>query len=80
MAAGCRMTAPSGPLPTTQETGVHPAILQIIGSIQISEATKIMLKEKPLLVGKLQFCDIGNMTFESLFIKAKANCSCSQYF
>ncbi len=67
-------------LPTSAEVGIHPAIINIIGSIQISEATRIMMGEEPLLLNKLQFCDIGSMQFESLTINPRVDCSCSKYF
>ena len=67
-------------LPTSIEVGIHPAIISIIGSIQVSEATRIMMGEEPLLLNKLQFCDIGSMEFETLTIKPRASCSCSKFF
>jgi adenylyltransferase/sulfurtransferase len=66
-------------LPTSLEVGIHPSIINIIGSIQIAEATKIMLGEEPLLLNKLQFCDIGTMQFEALSIKTRDDCFCSKY-
>ncbi|NHJ32360.1 MAG: HesA/MoeB/ThiF family protein [Asgard group archaeon] len=66
-------------LPSSLEVGIHPSIINIIGSIQISEATRIMLKEDPLLLNKLQFCDIGTMQFETLNVKSRDDCFCSQF-
>jgi adenylyltransferase/sulfurtransferase len=66
-------------LPTTQETGIHPSILQIIGSLQVAEATRIMVGLKPLLVDNLIFCDIGTMEFEKLPVKPNKKCRNSTY-
>ncbi|RLI71304.1 adenylyltransferase [Candidatus Heimdallarchaeota archaeon] len=66
-------------LTDTTCTGVHPAIINIIGSIQISEATKIMLGETPSLLNKLQFCDIRTMDFEALSLKPNHSCFCRKY-
>lgn len=65
-------------LPTTSETGIHPAIINIIGSIQISEATKIMTGRQPQLINKLQFCDLNNLNFEVIDIKAREDCFCKK--
>ncbi|TET31496.1 MAG: HesA/MoeB/ThiF family protein [Candidatus Heimdallarchaeota archaeon] len=66
-------------LPTSLEVGIHPSIINIIGSLQISEATRVMLKEQPLLLNKLHFCDIGTMQFETLNVKTRDDCFCSKY-
>jgi len=66
-------------LPTSLEAGIHPSIINIIGSLQISEATRVMLKEQPLLLDKLHFCDIGTMQFETLNVKTRDDCFCSKY-
>ncbi|MBK5112716.1 MAG: HesA/MoeB/ThiF family protein [Candidatus Heimdallarchaeota archaeon] len=64
-------------LPTSLEVGIHPSIINIIGSIQVSEATRIMLNEDLLLLNKLHFCDIGTMQFETLHVKTRDDCFCS---
>ncbi len=66
-------------LPSTTDTGIHPSIIQLIGSLQIAEATRVMLKEDPLLTNRLLFIDIGSMLFDSLDIKSKNNCSNAKY-
>jgi adenylyltransferase/sulfurtransferase len=66
-------------LPSSSVTGIHPSIINIIGSIQIAEATKIMTKKSPTLLNKLAFCDIGSMQFEVLNVKPRVNCFCSKY-
>jgi len=66
-------------LSDTTCTGVHPSIISIIGSIQVMEATKIMLGEEPSLLNKLQFCDVRAMDFEALNLKPNHNCFCRKY-
>ncbi|MFW9924782.1 MAG: ThiF family adenylyltransferase [Candidatus Thorarchaeota archaeon] len=65
-------------LPSNLDTGIHPAIIQIIGSLQVAEATRIMTAQKPLLVNHLLFCDIQTMYFESINVNNKANCICQK--
>lgn len=65
-------------LPSTRETGIHPAIINIIGNLQIAEATKIMLDEKPSLLNRLLFCDINTMEFESIFVRKNPICFCTK--
>lgn len=65
-------------LPTSLEVGIHPSIINIIGSIQVSEAARIMQNKEPLLLNKLQFCDIGTMQFETLNVKTRDDCFCSK--
>lgn len=66
-------------LPSSSITGIHPSIINIIGSIQIAEVTKIMTKKVPSLLNKLLFCDIGSMQFDVLNVKPRENCLCSKY-
>ncbi len=54
--------------------GVHPSILSIIASVEVSEAMRIILGEEPNLVNKLLYCDIGDMQFEEIEIFKAENC------
>ncbi|MBD3191861.1 MAG: hypothetical protein GF308_14535 [Candidatus Heimdallarchaeota archaeon] len=65
-------------LPSTSQTGIHPAVINVIGSIQITEATKIMIGKKPQLINKLQFCDLTNLHFEVITIKPREDCFCAK--
>ncbi|MBN1329784.1 MAG: HesA/MoeB/ThiF family protein [Candidatus Heimdallarchaeota archaeon] len=67
-------------LPNSSITGIHPSIIQIIGSIQIAEATKLMINKKPTLLNTLLFCDIESMQFDSIDVKPRENCSCGIYY
>jgi adenylyltransferase/sulfurtransferase len=61
-------------LPTCATVGVHPAILNIVASIEVSEAVRIVLGKKPLLASKLLYCDISEMSFEIIQISKVENC------
>ncbi|MBO3754722.1 MAG: HesA/MoeB/ThiF family protein [Candidatus Brockarchaeota archaeon] len=61
-------------LPTCATVGVHPSILNIVASIEVSEAVRIILGKKPLLAGKLLYCDISEMSFESINLSRVENC------
>ena len=61
-------------LPTCATVGVHPSILNIVASIEVSEAIRVILGKKPLLAGKLLYCDISEMSFEIIQISKVENC------
>jgi len=61
-------------LPTCAVVGIHPSILGVLASIEVSEAVRIILGEKPLLMNKILHCDIGDMLFEELEISKTENC------
>jgi len=61
-------------LPKCAVVGVHPSVLNIIASIEVSEAARIVLGDKPRLAGKILHCDIGNMEFEEVDISKAENC------
>ncbi|MEM3584171.1 MAG: HesA/MoeB/ThiF family protein [Nitrososphaerales archaeon] len=62
-------------LPSCAVVGVHPSILNIIASIEVSEATKIITGKKPILAGKLLHCDISEMSFETINVSRAEKCS-----
>jgi adenylyltransferase/sulfurtransferase len=61
-------------LPTCAVVGVHPSILNIIASIEVAEAIRIILGEEPRLANKLLHCDIKDMKFIELKILKSENC------
>lgn len=61
--------------------GVHPALLGIVASIEVSEAIRIITRKKPHLAGVLFFIDLRNFDFEKIPIPRNQNCSiCSGNF
>jgi len=61
-------------LPSCATSGVHPSIISIIASIQVSESTRILLGLEPNLAGELLFCDLGDLSFERIGISRVITC------
>ncbi len=61
-------------LPTCAVVGVHPSITNLIASIEVSEATRVILGEKPRLANKLLHCDIWQLEFEEVEIVKAEDC------
>lgn len=61
-------------LPNCATVGVHPSILNIIASVEVSEAIRIILGYEPHLANQILHCDIGDMVFEKLAISRATNC------
>ena len=61
-------------LPSCATNGVHPSIISIIASIQVSEAIRILLGLDPNLAGQLLFCDLGDLSFERIGIRRVDTC------
>ncbi|MEM1574499.1 MAG: HesA/MoeB/ThiF family protein [Nitrososphaerota archaeon] len=61
-------------LPTCAIVGVHSSILNIIASIEVAEAIRIILGEEPHLANKLLYCDIKDMRFIELKILKSESC------
>ena len=61
-------------LPSNASLGVHPSIINIIASIQTSEAIKILTGKKPTLTNKLLFFELEDLTMEFIDIIRLDNC------
>lgn len=61
-------------LPKCGVEGVHPSILSIIGSMQVSETVRILIGKKPNLAGKLVYFDVKNLTFDQIEINKQKAC------
>jgi len=61
-------------LPKCAVVGVHPSILSIVASIEVSEAIKIILGEQPLLANRILHCDLGNLSFEKIELSKADSC------
>jgi molybdopterin/thiamine biosynthesis adenylyltransferase len=53
-------------LPTCAVAGVHPSVISIIASIQVSEVVRILLGKTPNLANKLVFCDLEDLSLEKI--------------
>lgn len=62
------------PSATCATVGVHPSLVSIVASIQVSEAVKLITGAKPSLAGKLLFVDLRNMFFEAINIGRSDSC------
>ena len=62
-------------LPSNASQGVHPSIINIIASIQTSEAVKQLTGKKPTLKGRLLFFDLEDLSMEFIDIARQENCS-----
>ncbi|MEM2111520.1 MAG: HesA/MoeB/ThiF family protein [Candidatus Bathyarchaeia archaeon] len=61
-------------LPKCSIVGVHPSILSLIASVEVFEASRIIVGKKPLLASKLLHCDISSMEFEKIELSRTENC------
>ncbi len=61
-------------LPTCAVVGVHPSIINIVASIQTSEAIRILLGKHPNLANTLIFCDLQDLSFEKIQLARIESC------
>ena len=59
---------------TCEITGVHPSILHLAAGIQVTDAVRILLKQRSNLESTMMYIDLETMDFEK--IKFKQNPSC----
>ncbi len=62
------------PSATCATVGVHPSLVSIVASIQVSEAVRIITGAKPTLMSKLLFFDLRNMLLETIEVKRSESC------
>jgi adenylyltransferase/sulfurtransferase len=61
-------------LPTCGIVGVHPAVIGMVSSIQVAEAVRILIGQKPKLFNKLLYIDLKELEFNILDIPALESC------
>ncbi|WP_309492617.1 HesA/MoeB/ThiF family protein [Candidatus Hecatella orcuttiae] len=61
-------------LPACAVVGVHPSIIAVITSLQVSEAVRIIKGDSPLLAGALLYCDLRNLSFDKVKLAPQPNC------
>jgi adenylyltransferase/sulfurtransferase len=67
-------------LPSCAVLGVHPSIISLIASVQVSETIRLLLGEPPVLANKLLFADLNELSFEKVQLAKAENCKvCSGY-
>lgn len=53
-------------MPTCSIEGVHPSVLSVIGGIEVAEAVRVMLGQRPALAGSMLHVNISTMDFEKV--------------
>jgi adenylyltransferase/sulfurtransferase len=67
-------------LPKCAVVGVHPSVLGIIASIQVSEAIRLITGKEPILANKLLLVDLNSLSFDILNLRRSEQCpACSNY-
>ncbi|MCS7139042.1 MAG: ThiF family adenylyltransferase, partial [Crenarchaeota archaeon] len=67
------------PSATCATVGVHPSLVSIIASIEVSEAIKIITGREPSLKNRLLFFDLRSMFLETVEIRRLDSCeTCGQ--
>jgi molybdopterin/thiamine biosynthesis adenylyltransferase len=61
-------------LPVCGVVGVHPSVLGIVSSLQVSEAVRLLIGKKPKLLNKLFNIDLREFEFNILDMKAVDTC------
>lgn len=61
-------------LPKCSIVGVHPSVLGITSSIEVSEAIRIIIGENPHLLGKLLYIDLRSFSFDIVPISKNSEC------
>ena len=62
-------------LPSCGVVGVHPAVLGIIASVQVSETVRVLTGKKPALHGIILYIDLGELSFNLLDVPPDKDCS-----
>jgi len=61
-------------LPSCGVVGVHPSVIGIVSSIQVSEAARVIMGKEPKLFNKLFYIDLREFEFNILDIPALDTC------
>ncbi|UCD45102.1 MAG: HesA/MoeB/ThiF family protein [Candidatus Bathyarchaeota archaeon] len=61
-------------LPSCAVAGVHPSVIGILASIQVSEVVRVLTGRPPNLADSLIFCDLEDLSFEKIKLAKVDNC------
>jgi len=61
-------------LPSCSILGVHPSVISLVASVQVAEATRVLLAQEPRLAGRLLYCDIEALEFERVELSRIPDC------
>jgi molybdopterin/thiamine biosynthesis adenylyltransferase len=62
-------------LPKCSLVGVHPAVIGMISSVQVSEVTAILLGRAPQLAGKLLLINLNDLSFDKIDVSKQEKCN-----
>jgi len=62
-------------LPKCGVVGVHPSVLGIVSALQVSEAVRLLIGQKPKLLNKFLYINLGEMMFDIFDLTSLKNCS-----
>ncbi len=62
-------------IPTCAMVGVHPSLVNVIGSIMASEAARLLAGQEPVLADKLLFVDYQDLSFEVIKLRRSETCT-----
>ncbi|MEJ2221194.1 MAG: HesA/MoeB/ThiF family protein [Desulfobacterales bacterium] len=63
-----------GDLPVCGVVGVHPSVIGMVSSVQVSEAVRFIIGQKPKLYNKLLYIDLREFEFNILEMQSVDNC------
>ena len=61
-------------LPSCAVMGVHPSIIGVIASVQVSETIRLLLGEEPVLANRLLFADLSDLSLEKITLAKVETC------
>lgn len=61
-------------LPKPEDVGVHPSLVNVVASLQVSEAVRIVTGRQPLLVNKLLHFDVNTLEFNEVKLSKVESC------
>lgn len=61
-------------LPKCGTEGVHPSVLTVIASVEVSEAIRLLIGRPAILAGNLFYADISDLTFDKIKIAKQDGC------
>jgi len=61
-------------LPKCSVVGVHPSVLSIISSVQVSETVRLLIGKKPNLLNKLLVIDLRSLSFDEVKLVREGRC------
>ncbi len=64
-------------MPTCSIEGVHPSILYIVSAVQVSEAVRIITGQEPVLLNKLLYIDLNDLSFSTVEVSRNEHCICN---